>query len=96
MSGYTFAGWASDANRTKVHNFDAAVEQNITLYAVWMPESGDLVHTVTYHANYVGDDQDHTVAVFTTTGNAVAAPDPGAGRIPAGPLEHRSGRSRHV
>lgn len=75
-SGYTFAGWASDANRTKVHNFDAAVEQNITLYAVWMPESGDLVHTVTYHANYVGDDQDHTVAVFTTTGNAVAAPDP--------------------
>ena len=75
-SGYTFAGWASDAKRTKVHNFDAAVEQDITLYAVWMSESGGSVHTVTYHANYVGDDQEHTVAVFTTTGNAVAVPDP--------------------
>lgn len=74
--GYTFAGWASDENRTKVYNFDAAVEQNITLYAVWMSESGGPVHTVTYHANYVGDDQEHTVAVFTTTGVAVTAPDP--------------------
>ena len=74
--GYTFAGWASDENRTKVHNFDAAVEQDTTVYAVWMPESGDSVHTVTYHANYVGVEQDHTVAVFTTTGVAVTAPDP--------------------
>ena len=53
-----------------------------------MPESGDLVHTVNpSHANYVGDGQEcDPVAVFTTTGNAVAAPDadPGAGRIPAG------------
>lgn len=75
-SGYAFAGWASDADRTKVYNFDAAIEQDTTVYAVWMPESGDSVHTVTYHANYVGDEQDHTVAVFTTTGNAVTAPDP--------------------
>ena len=75
-SGYKFAGWASDAKRTKVYNFDAAIEQDTTLYAVWMPENSDAVHTVTYHANYAGDTQDHTVAVFATSGDAVTAPDP--------------------
>lgn len=51
-TGYTFGGWSTTANGTKVHEDKASVqnltaEQNgtVTLYAVWTPNT----YTVTFH-----------------------------------------------
>lgn len=39
-SGYTFAGWYTDAGLTTVYGFDTAVTDNITLYAKWTYNGG--------------------------------------------------------
>lgn len=40
--GYTFGGWYTDAAYTTRFNFDNAVEENMTLYAMWNVASGYL------------------------------------------------------
>ena len=48
--GYTFDGWATSANGTKVYNNEASYTtgaENVTLYAIWKANS----YTVTFNAN---------------------------------------------
>ncbi|MCK7486328.1 MAG: InlB B-repeat-containing protein [Bacillus subtilis] len=46
-TGYTFAGWYSDAGLTSAYTFTTIAAQNITLYAKWTINS----YTITFNSN---------------------------------------------
>ncbi|MCK7486330.1 MAG: InlB B-repeat-containing protein [Bacillus subtilis] len=46
-TGYTFAGWYSDAGLTSAYTFTTMAAQNITLYAKWTINS----YTITFNSN---------------------------------------------
>lgn len=48
-SGYSFAGWYSDAKLTTLYDYSSAVTGDLTLYAKWTA-AGAAVHTVRYIA----------------------------------------------
>jgi uncharacterized repeat protein (TIGR02543 family) len=46
-TGYTFAGWYSNADLTTAYDLTAGVYNNLTLYAAWTPNT----YTVSYNSN---------------------------------------------
>ncbi len=56
--GYDFGGWYTEAACTTQYNFEAAVTENLTLYAKWTIKT----YTVTFHWNY-GNEADTTETV---------------------------------
>lgn len=68
-TGYTFAGWYSDAGLTSVFNFTTAITADTTLYAKWTINN----YTVTFNSNGGSAVTSQSVA-YNTTATAPAAP----------------------
>jgi uncharacterized repeat protein (TIGR02543 family) len=61
-TGFVFAGWYTDADRTAAWDFAAAVTANLTLYAKWTDENGNPVHTVTFYAGGIPEPEPQVIA----------------------------------
>ena len=74
--GYGFLGWF--VGETEYADFDADVDNNLTLTAKWVEE-----HTVTFEWNYDGAPNDGVFAIRTVVdGDKVTVPDPAPERDP--------------
>lgn len=76
-SGYTFAGWATSSNGSKVYNDTEVitVESNLTLYALW--EESATKYTVTFDLNggNIGGETEYSIEV-SSGGYAVKPTNP--------------------
>ena len=77
-TGYTFAGWSTDAAGTRPYGFGTPVTGDLTLYAKWT-DVGETYHTVTLNLKE-GTDYPSTalqsMTLFIKDGEKLAIPDP--------------------
>lgn len=70
-SGFRFIGWFYDTATSQPVDFDATVEENLTVYAKWLSDSADIAK-VTFNMNYGATPQ--TIETDIPAGSTVAKP----------------------
>jgi uncharacterized repeat protein (TIGR02543 family) len=70
-TGYTFAGWYSEAGLITSVSSPYSPDQDTTIYAKWTPN----INTVTFKANYAGGPSDETQTITTDFATDLRAND---------------------